>query len=173
MGPPAMGPSASMPSASKRVVGPTAEARLGGLYSAGKTLPLHWCPTTFVAKTLLLPCVPTAFVAETVPFLAVLQVHSEKKAEVTRMPALFIFFDAAAVLCVILVSKIAPNIYVSKYTFSALTCIITYHRTRDRSSGRVGVFGSTFRPKPGRLECLRKTQDNIMLNNTLSQLSRG
>ena len=34
-------------------------------------------------------------------------------------------------------------------------------------------FGSTFRPKPGRLECLRKLQDNIMLNNTLSQLSRG
>ena len=26
---------------------------------------------------------------------------------------------------VIFVSKIAPNIYVSKYTFSALTCIIT------------------------------------------------
>ena len=34
-------------------------------------------------------------------------------------------------------------------------------------------FGSTFRPKPGWLECLRKHQDNIMLNNTLSQLSRG
>ena len=34
-------------------------------------------------------------------------------------------------------------------------------------------FGSTFRPKPGRLECLQKLQDNIMLNNTLSQLSRG
>ena len=30
-----------------------------------------------------------------------------------------------SMLCVILVSKIAPNIYVSKYTFSALTCIIT------------------------------------------------
>ena len=28
-------------------------------------------------------------------------------------------------LCIIFVSKIAPNIYVSKYTFSALTCIIT------------------------------------------------
>ena len=42
------------------------------------------------------------------------------------------------------------------------------------TSGMVGrCFGSTFRPRPGRLECLRKTQDNIMLNNALSQLSRG
>ena len=32
-------------------------------------------------------------------------------------------------------------------------------------------FGSTFRPKPGWLECLQKLQDNIMLNNKLSQLS--
>ena len=40
------------------------------------------------------------------------------------------------------------------------------------SEGR-GVFGSTFRPKPGRLECLQKLQDNIMLNNKLSQLSSG
>ena len=32
-------------------------------------------------------------------------------------------------------------------------------------------FGSTFRPKPGWLECLRKLQDNIMLNNTPSQLN--
>ena len=36
-----------------------------------------------------------------------------------------------------------------------------------------GCFGSTFRPKPGWLECLQKLQDNIMLNNKLSQLSRG
>ena len=39
--------------------------------------------------------------------------------------------------------------------------------------GDGGCVGSAFRPRPGRLECLRKTQDNIMLNNTLSQLSRG
>ena len=37
----------------------------------------------------------------------------------------------------------------------------------------VRCFGSTFRPKPGWLECLSKFQDNIMLNNKLSQLSRG
>ena len=46
-----------------------------------------------------------------------------------------------------------------------------------KGSGRLregsGCVGSTFRPKPGWLECLRKLQDNIMLNNTLSQLSRG
>ena len=36
-----------------------------------------------------------------------------------------------------------------------------------------GCFGSTFRPKPGWLECLQKLQDNSMLNNKLSQLSRG
>ena len=41
------------------------------------------------------------------------------------------------------------------------------------SSTSTGCVGSTFRPKPGWLECLRKLQDNIMLNNTLSQLSRG
>ena len=35
------------------------------------------------------------------------------------------------------------------------------------------VLDPPFRPKPGWLECLRKLQDNIMLNNTLSQLSRG
>ena len=38
---------------------------------------------------------------------------------------------------------------------------------------RCECFGSTFRPKPGWLECLQKLQDNIMLNNKLSQLSRG
>ena len=34
------------------------------------------------------------------------------------------------------------------------------------------MFGSTFRPKPGWLECLQKLQDNIMLNNKLSQSAR-
>ena len=43
----------------------------------------------------------------------------------------------------------------------------------EKLSGAGECFGSTFRPKPGWLECLQKLQDNIMLNNKLSQLSRG
>ena len=42
-----------------------------------------------------------------------------------------------------------------------------------REEGACLCFGSTFRPKPGWLECLQKLQDNIMLNNKLSQLSSG
>ena len=52
--------------------------------------------------------------------------------------------------------------------------VLLAHRPVQHCARRDGrCVGSTFRPKPGRLECLRKTQDNIMLNNTLSQLSRG
>ena len=43
-------------------------------------------------------------------------------------------------------------------------------RRGGRDWGRVErrreCFGSTFRPKPGWLECLQNLQDNIMLNNT-------
>ena len=41
-------------------------------------------------------------------------------------------------------------------------CLGTYDTVRRVRKNQAECFGSTFRPKPGRLECLRKRQDNIM-----------